>query len=915
MLLPTSTSSAKFGSTGDLALHKTSTDTLNALGGSRVETSEVTELRHALELNLSQARNNTDEVSDKSELIGIIDEYLSSFGLPNREKVCEILAQRLSTFWKEHHDPLALRACIKVKTEMLTLYPAGHPKRDGLCGGLAVLLKAVHKQTRDRALLDRAIELEREALHLRPLGHPSRAVTGANLAVSLKTCYDQTGDRILLDQAIELERQVLDLRPSGHPKRDISCCNLAITLKKIYDQVKDDSTLDQAIELQREALDLHPRGHPKRSMSCGNLADFLKARHEKTGESVLLDQVIELEQEALALRPAGHPGRGISCSNLAISLKTRYKHTGNSSLLDQAVELEREALDLYSTDDPIRSILCGQLADSLSTRYKQTGDLALLDEAITLGRESLDLHPAGRPKRGMLCSNLAVLLITRYEQTGDSSLFDQAIALEREVVELHPPGNPGRAIACSNHAITLRTRYKQTGNSMLLDQAVKLHKEALDLCPVGHPDRAMSCHNLASTLMTDFDQKEDRILLDQAIELETEALLLTTEEHPARWQFLCAMAQLTELLPPPLDQETIIGHLYQVFNASAYDDISLVLSSAGGTLLKIDASVLSLQQRPTLMKLYTRALDIVSLAAGLALDISTQLRHISNGNALSLAAFRLSVQLDDISRGLSLLERTRGVIWSQILHMRNPELDQVPEDLSERLQGLLRSAPGSGPGSQAKEVQRLLVSRERDMDYGKRSSIQDVIRQIRSLPELGEFMRGPDAEILLSMGNHNPIVVLIADEKESHALLIMSDHVLSHMLMPDVTQHMLKDLTFESLTSQKRGSEPLGLDSTDRGLNIAKGSSPPHSRLARLWRLIVKPIIKRIGLEVCEVTKIHTAPELTEVFRKHKGAIAQGSIGVQPVLSRSCPYTQQGSTKARTRSAVLIMSSRRTHQR
>jgi hypothetical protein len=465
------------------------------------------------------------------------------------------------------------------------------------------------------------------------------------------------------------------------------------------------------------------------------------------------------------------------------------------------------------------------------------------------------LRPAGHPGRASACSNLSVSLVARYQYVKDPIILDQAVKLEEEALNLRPAGHLDRALSCSNLADLLMIQHNFTGDSPSLDKAIELAQEALDLSPAGHTYRAMSCNNLAVLLTIRFGNTGDSDFLHQAIQLHEEALGLTEAGHPSRWRYCWAMAKATGRLPPPLDMDTMLHFLNQVFHASVFDDVHLALAGAGETLLQINASVMSHHQKHAMMKLYGGAVDIVALAAGLALDKSTQLRSILFGSALGPAAFRLAVELDHLTSGLSLLERGRGVIWSQLLHMRDPQLDHVPEQIARELQGLLRINPGFDHALGAEIELQSPLSRQRDMDYSQRNSIQDVIRKIRSLPGLSDFMRGPDVNTLLEVGAESPVVVLIADATGCHALLITSGQTLAHVSMPSVTAQILKDLTFEGLTSQKRGSESPDSDGTERGLVIAKGSSPPHARLAKLWRMVVKPIIRQLGLTVRAATE------------------------------------------------------------
>jgi hypothetical protein len=777
----------------------------------------LNELKCTLEDDLRQGRHGTgetDEIAEVEYLVELIEQHVGDSGFLDPEDICTFLAAELWTYWHRHHSQVALAACVEVQSEILDLHAPGHPQRD---------------------------------------------VTCVNNATALTARYAQTGDSALLKQAIQLEEEALDLRPAGHPKRATSCASLSVSLRTLFTQTDDSILLDRIVALDQEVLELSPPGHPDRAMACTNLAISLSARHDRIGGSMLLDEVLNLQQEALDLQPAGHPSRATSCTNLAVSLKTRYIQAGDITFLGRAVELEQEALDLRPVGHPDRAASCTNLALSLKLHHSQTGDDVLLEKAIALEQEALSLRPAGHPKRASSCANLAISLKTRYKQTADNTLLDQTMQLEQEALELSPVGHPDRATSCINLASSVYARYSQTKDRAMLEKAITLQQEAFDLHPVGHPDRVLSCANLATLLRVSHDHTREVALLERAIQLSEEALSLSAQGSPQIWRFSLELAKLGQLQLPRPNWDVIISHLHEVLHASSYDDIDLALKDAIPTLLHIAPSPLSRKQQHALLELHADALDVVSVAASLALDTSTQLRHIFHGTTLGLAAFHLAIRLDQPLAGLQLLERARGVLWAQLLHQRDPQLALVPAALATKLQDLVRSSNALGRGADDAALStHILAPPERSMSYVHRTQLQEVIRQIRALPALSDFMRGPDISTLRDIAAHSHVVVLVADQDKCHALLFASgERTPSYVPLPDATSPSLRDLTFESLAVQRRGA-PTPAEGAERGLKVAKGMSAPHVRLAKLWRTIVKPILERLSLAVS--TDAHTHP-------------------------------------------------------
>jgi hypothetical protein len=772
----------------------------------RATSSAVMKMRQALQSKIDQAVQGDveDKVATETRtLVEIIDAYMTAS--PLTDHVCARLSTALWTAWEQGYDRLALKACIEAEDVLLSLRPPGQPERAESC---------------------------------------------ADLAMSLRTLYEQTQDGAMLDRAIELAQEALTLCPAQRPGRDRWCMNLALLLQLGYSRTGDDTLLDMAISLQQEALGLCAAEDLNKARWYANMAVSFKLRHRATGEAALLDKAIELEQEALDVCQSDHPNRALFGGSLAISLKSRYDQTGDVTLLDRAIEYEQNALDATPVGHPSRVKALGNLAVSLFGRYRQTADNTLLTKVIALNEEALELAPVGHPSRAVACARLAISLGARYSQKNDTVILDRIICLQREQLDLQSVGLPDRVMSCVHLATSLRTRYEETKDSALLDEAIARGQEALELAPAGHPDRAMACSNLSVSLRTRYIATADGELLGRAIELNQEALQITRVGLPSRWRYLCRSANLSQLVRPIPDWQTTIGDLHQVFDAPSYDDLDAVLAEAIDTLLRLDFSSISKTQQQTLLLVQTRALDIAALAAGLALNTSTQLQHTRRGSALGHAAFDLAIELSEPQSGMQLLERARGMLWSQMLQLRDPQLEHVPKELALKLRSIIYAGGQPDHMLHGSVLSGPTTAPDDNMRYAQRHQLQDVIREIRAVPGLSDFMHGPDINALLSAGTDHPVVVLVAGKNECHALVITSGKRLEYVPLPSVTLQTLRDVRFERLISQ-RGGAPPGTDDTERGLSIAKGSSPPHLRLAKLWRTVVKPVLQALSLSVC----------------------------------------------------------------
>jgi tetratricopeptide (TPR) repeat protein len=714
----------------------------------------------------------------------------------------------------------------------------------------------------DDSLLQETIDVDRQAFSLCGQGHHDRAECCDHLANSLKMRYERVGDVRLLAEAIDLEREALTLRPPGHPDCSLSTGNLGSFLMLYYQHTDDRSLLDESISLQREMHDMTPVEHPHRPLSCGNLALSLKVNYQCTGDYRLLDEAIDLERQALSILSAGHSNHASFCGNLAASLGMHYERTGDSRILDEAINLEREALDLRPQGHPRRALSCERLATFCHKRYERyesTGDVHLLEEVIHLEREALALHPRGHPGRSLSCGNLANFLMTQYGCSGpvNAHLLDEAIELDREALILRPPGHPHRATSCGNLAVSLDLKFRLTGNVLLLDEVIDLEREALGLRPKGHPDRAMSCGNLAISLRKRYLRRDDETLLREIVTLQQDAVVIA-HAHAA-WRHSSELAWVhLQATGPFYDVSKAIVYLLQTLE-NEHDNIPAVVRVLLERLEIIwDHSEDG--QHVDLTAIYQRLVHLLPLLAHPTLDVQSQLQVMKASSRIGPDAFVNAAMKGLPMLGLEVLEMAQGLIWSQTLHRRDPQLENVPVQLASRLQRVLqatstRSVAESHSGEPTARTWH-------DTLHVHSSEAYALIREIRALPGLDRFMLGKAFEALSAAASHHPVVILVGARGRYYALIIASSVIQGHALLTlDLTDDEVNKTFFtRGGTGSRRGAHVSKHPSTAlERLSLAKHVPVRSHRLDRhlrvLWHKVVVPVLDCLGLKVREREK------------------------------------------------------------
>jgi tetratricopeptide (TPR) repeat protein len=811
-----------------------------------------------------------------------------------------ILAGLLCLRSQHEDDVRSVEEAISMQRQALTLCPERNRNRMVSCGNLAVSLKTHYKRLGDIRFLNEAIDLEREALTLCPTTVHHRWAFCSNLAVSLETYCEYTSDVRFLDEAISLHREALDICLDHGLGQAYSYGNLAISLMKLYQRTDDPRLLDEAIDLGRKNFHLCPVGDPNRLSACQNLALSLKSLYERTANDHLMAEIMGLEHEALSL--CSEENLDDSFHNLACSCEMHYQRTGNVQALDAAIHLARQVLDQCRPRDPkgssfcthLSSLLnmrfnitgdvlllneaidfqrvafiisseggsseggpdypwsCTNMADLLMNRHRVTGDLRLLDEAVALAREALSLCPKGHPYRSASCHSLAISLWMCYDRSRDRKCLDEAIDLERESFDIDSAKYPNKSSSVANLATFLSQRYKHTGDINIINEAINLQRKALDTVPEGHPERASYCGNLTSVLCIYYDGCGDEALLHEIHALEQEAVTIA----PVRsvWSHLCYLAWV---------------HLHK--NSSFYD-VNKAISYLSRSLEKEHDDIVEvlLQVRPLLdclwtchaeekhiklTPIYLRVVNLLPPLVHPVIRVQSQLSSMGQCNTIGSDAFVNAALAGNAVLGLENLELVQGVIWSQGLHRRDPQLADVPEPLAHRLQELLQNLKIGLP--LLKEP--ILSSRYESLHFYS-AQLHVLVSEIRALPGLERFMLGETFETLRIVASTHPVVVLVSARNHFYAFIITASQPQRHLLLPlDLTDEDLQSISYISgsttafraaVETEDTGSE------LERGMNktLSTHSGPLDRQLITLWHKIVKPVLDCLGFEVSEQT-------------------------------------------------------------
>jgi hypothetical protein len=852
-----------------------------------------------LAVTLFDCYNTTGEDSLLTEAVNLGREALTRHPSdhPNRAACCGNVAVLLKTSYKVTHIDAFLVEAVILEREVLSLHPVG-PEHVKSCGNLANSLAIWYESTRDHSILMKAIDLQRHALSSSPSGHPDYERSCENLSLILQLHYETSGATHILLEVIDLQRETISLRPPGHPNCAQAYLNLAISLKTYYNSSGDHSLLREVIDLERQALSLYPPDQPTRSRPLTNLALSLTISYESSGDVSHLLEAIELQRVSLSLRNAGHPDKASDCGNLAKSLITHYTSTGDDKLLMEAISLQRESLSLCHVDHPDHGLHCINLAGSLRTRYYNTGDDNLLMEAIDLQRESLSIHSTGHPSRDITCQNLAASLLLLYDNINDDLLLVEATTLLRESLSLCPPGHLDRGKSCLNLALSLKARHEKTGEDDLVTEAIDLEREALALHPPGHPGHAISCWNLANSLRIHYIQSANEHLLDEIHQCCTEGLSM---DYPSRkWRNATMLAWLhMQTGSTRFDVHAAIQYLDQSLvnhSDSIIEATSLVMFCLKH-LWEDSGDILEREHHIALTPVYRQLIKLLPFLTYPVLETRIQLKALRMASQIGSDVFVNSVLAENWTMGLEDLELAQGLMWSQRLHYRDPQLEDVPALLSQQLKDLLKGlALSSARTGDDRSASTVLTSR--DLHHDQAAQVYLLLREIRALPGLDRFMLAETYSTLASVASVHPVVVLVGAHGRFYAVLLTSD-TQNHALLPLDWRSEDFDgalAIMNSARSHRGAHSPPGESEEPSGEDIKRAAKirkitpvTSSSRWLRLlWFKLVRPVLDRLGIKVGTIYHSASIRISLPLCSQLQGVHAHGFTGA--LLENSVPF-------------------------
>jgi tetratricopeptide (TPR) repeat protein len=782
------------------------------------------------------------------------------------------------------NEPSALHKAIALASEADRLHSRDTKTLVARKELLAELLWSRYRREGRLGDLDEIAAMWRGLVRVCPPGHRDRARLCYNLGKALETAYNHTGDLGTLDEAIAARTETLHFRADGKLP---SSYLLSRLLQARFLHKGDHADIDKAVQLMEETLNV-PSNHVtlQPRARCGLVAALRTSPRFMSEEYLTLSDIaITSATEALAQTNGvlDMSERQDLSYALAVVLYHRFDRSGDLTYLDKAVERAREAMPVLNQssqeNEPHDNMFL--LMQMLIARYVSTGDLYLFEEAEELGKQTLRLCPASSRQLMMAYGNVALLLMLRGESSSDLDFLREATHFGELALRLCDPGDPFRAIACQNQASALMILFQTylPEDISRIDSAIVLIREELQLRSGNHPKRPNALCHLARALWLRFTHGncDDVSLAHEAIILLHEVLDLGPEWYSERIIAAIFLAEIhLQEGSPWFDTSAAATMLRQATDSDLLTSRDVdTITMLNGVLVRFSRywAQMSILTIRNVHEIYATVVSWLPFLANASLEMSNRLQKLSLIEGIGATVLACAIAADRVESGVELLEQSRAVFWSQALNLRDPQLDGLPTDIKHELEELSR-ALSAHKGAKQVHRQDLSTDYVTPDDIARRQAerVRTLIARVRAMPGLERFMLGPSYDMLTRASGGSIMVILSVDSQTGRALIISStSSTPTHLLLPGVTAKTIKEMSlrFRSADANARAKTGFAhgeaLDEAaseddlhqQRGLFGVSGRVSPAERvLAKLWKEVVSPIAKSLGLQVSGYHKV-----------------------------------------------------------
>lgn len=546
-----------------------------------------------------------------------------------------------------------------------------------------------------------------------------------------------------------------------------------------------------------------------------------------------LAEALEAAHSEVDALPVGLPDRVNALVSLGQTYSLRFEWTGVLADLHQAIGVLRDAETATGVSHPDRAHASSALGVALRLRYERTGALADLQDAVAFGRQAVAATPDGDINEGGRRLNLGIALRLRYLRSGVRSDLDEALKVHRESVAVTGPDHPGYAIVWNGLGNTLSTLRRLTNAAEDREEEVAAFERSLAATARGDRRRALLSANLAAALT--HSQTPDAALERAVTQLRDSVDALPAQDPLralCRYDLGLALVERfkrTGAVPDLTEAITCARTAAQQPGVSSQHRLQAAVAW-GSWAMDAGDPVQAVQG-------YELAVELLPARAARQLDHADAGHALTDFPGLASDAAACALEAGDPGRAVELLERGRGILLDQALHVRDDlaELHTVQPELADRfgeLQETLAAGRSAVDPYDAVPDALHVLSEE----------LEQLLTRIRGLPGFELFLRPLTLEQLLAQAVEGPIVLVNFSRYRCDALLLTRDG-LQVVPLPGLADKAAPQRLSEFLHALDRLAGSAGLTEQRRlEHTLAAG-------LAWLWDTVTGPVLDVLAPE------------------------------------------------------------------
>ena len=740
-------------------------------------------------------------------------------------------------------------------------------------------LKATNLQTGDRwknvhTHESEAEELLQSVFNAYPDGSLRRAAVVDAIGLIQFGRYLREGEVTDLAAAIANFREALYAEGVF---RTGAAANLSDSLLRMHRHDGNDEHLVEAMTVAESLIRDTPADARQRPSRLALLADILRHRYERSSDQAYLSHAIELAYEALeSADKSNYEGRRRAAVSLSFILLDAWDRFGDPSHALKAVEMARHAINLADAYSGWGAEEASALGVALKAVNEATGDRTLA-EAINWLRASADRTPDTDIRKPGRLANLSYALQALYLAEGTLVAIDEALAVSNTAIQLARDDDGDRAIYLFAHANAHHSRYEVYGERQNLAGTLIYYSKALDSLPDSAEETPMLYANLASGLLDRHALGEYAEDLDTAIEYLETALARASSGSRDRQRILVHL--VSALLARhdrdgngnDVDKAVGLARQSVTTNSGGIDLIASGQIALGHSLgvsaethrrpaeraeayaVLRDCSMNTMNIFPTAALTAASAWAAIAVNAGDDREAATayrdvliaerrvyqsqltrydqQIRLRATRALFTEAAFAFA-RVGDFKEAILAVENGRARLITERLGRSRADFNAVANagrsDLAEalvnainRVNALEAAASDAPTLTPMSSPQRRSLIEVEDL-AAARSDIDRILRQIRALPDLAEFLIDTNWEHVAAASESTPLLYLLAGNDGGLALIVNAGMIrqLPPDRLPSLTETAVMDRVVALLQAREEDF-PAWLDLLDETLNWA----------------------------------------------------------------------------------------------